>query len=163
MYLLSLLGVLLAFVWTIVYTGASWQNFVDLVSIVILLVVVFPVLVQSGLGKDFNNSFRLTLGKKKEASFKEMKRALEALGLVRKTLWYTSVFICCVSFIVVMHNLDDPANIGPNLAVCILVVAYAAVLNIILLPIEKQLKIRLIEFDETDLAEKETSSDSEGI
>lgn len=147
MFLLSLLGVILAFALNVMYSGIRWESFVDVVSLLVLLVVVIPVLVQTGLAKDFNNSFRLTIGRKKAASFKEIKRAAEAVSLVRKTLWNAGIFTTCISVITLLHRLDTPESIGPNLAVAILVLSYAAVLNIIFLPIEKQLEIRLIEFD----------------
>lgn len=147
MFLLSLLGVILAFALNVMYSGVRWETFVDLISLFVLLVVVIPVLVQTGLMKDFNNSFRLTIGRKKAADFKEIKRAVEAVSLVRKTLWNTGIFTSCLSVITIMNELSTPESIGPNLAVAILVLSYAAVLNIIFLPIEKQLKIRLIEFD----------------
>ncbi|MFW5672451.1 MAG: hypothetical protein ACOCM8_09215 [Acetivibrio ethanolgignens] len=147
MFLLSLLGVILVFTLSVMYSGIRWEYFVDLISIFVLLVVSISVLVQTGLMKDFNNSFRLTIGRKKAADFKEIKRAAEAVNLIRKILWNTGIFTACISLFTLMHDLDTPEAIGPNLVAAILVLSYAAVLNIIFLPIEKQLEIRLIEFD----------------
>lgn len=160
MFLMSLLTVLAAFYFCTLGAVPGWQIFVDFPSMVILLIVTIPALIQTGLLKDFNNSFRLTTGKKKAASFKEIKRAMEALSLVRKMLWYGAMFAIGISFMSFMCKLSDLTSIGPNLAVITLTLVYASFFNLLLLPMEKQLAVRLLEFDEEEaVKEVQTKED----
>lgn len=155
MFLLSFIALIVIAGMTLLSSQTSVTYLIDLPSLLILLFITVPVLIQTELLKDFNNSFRLTVGKKTEASFKEIKRAIAALELVRKTAFYTAVFSACVSVIIIMRNLTTPEKLGPTLAVAILTIVYAAFLNIIFLPMEKQLEVRLIEFDREEYTEEE--------
>lgn len=159
MFLISLLTVLVAFYFCTMGSVPSWKMFVDFPSLLILLVIVIPTLIQTGLLKDFNNSFRLTMGKKKTASFKELKRAMEALQLVRKTTWCAALFSVCVSLMSFLSSLSAPEALGPNLAVITLELVYASFINLLLYPMEKQLTVRLLEFDEDELTREEGKAD----
>lgn len=159
MFLVSFLAVILI-IGLSIGSVANIKYLIDLPSMIILLIVIIPSLIQTGLLKDFNNSFRLTVGKKSKGSFKEIKRAIAAIQLVRKNGVYAAVFSVCISFILIMTQLSTPEVLGPNLAVAVLSILYASLINIIFLPMEKQLEVQLIEFAEEvteglDLEEKE--------
>lgn len=147
MFLISFLAVILIMGLSI-GSVANVVYLIDLPSLIILLIVIVPSLIQTGLLKDFNNSFRLTIGKKSKGTFKEIKRAIAAIQLVRKSGVYAAVFSVCISFILIMTQLSTPETLGPNLAVAILSILYAALINIIFLPMEKQLEVKLIDFAE---------------
>lgn len=161
MFLISLLTVILAFYFCTLGAVPGWQIFVDFQSLFIILIIVIPALLQTGLLKDFNNSFRFTMGKKRAASFKEIKRAMEALNLVIKMSWCAALFAVAISFMSFMTNLSDKAAIGPNLAVITLIVGYASFINLLLFPMEKQLAVRLLEFDEEEQVKEEKLKEEE--
>ncbi len=148
MFLVSFLAAILIIGFCIGGSAMNIMYLIDFPSMIILLIVIVPSLIQTGLLKDFNNSFRLTIGKKSKGSFKEIKRAIAAVQLVRRSAVYAAVSSVCISFIIIMTQLSTPSALGPNLAVAILSILYAALINIIFLPMEKQLEVQLIEFAE---------------
>ena len=62
-----------------------------------------------------------------------------------------------------MTQLSTPEVFGLNLAVAVLSVMYAALINIMLLPMEKQLEVQLIEYAEevTESPELEEQANKE--
>ena len=64
-------------------SGVPVQHYIDTISLLILLFVAIPVLISTGLLKDFNNAFKLGLSRKKEATIREVKRAIEAVVLFK--------------------------------------------------------------------------------
>ena len=134
MFLLSFLAVILIIGFSISGSTMNITYLIDLPSMIILLIVIIPALIQTGLWKDFNNSFRLTVGKKLSGSFKEIKRAIAAVQLVRKSAMYAAIFSVCISFVIIMTQLSRPEVFGVNLAVAVLSILYAALINIIFLP-----------------------------
>ena len=151
MFLLSFIAVIFIIGLCMGFSGTALLYLIDIPSLIIIILPVFVALMQTGLWKDFNNSFRLTIGKKANASFKEIKQAISALQLVRKTVVYAAIFAFAVSIITILTQLTDMGALGPNLAVAVLSVVYAVFFNLIFLPMEKQLEVQLIEFDGEEL------------
>lgn len=147
MFLVSLIAVVFIIILCMGFSSMRLLYLIDIPTMLILVITLVTALLQTGLWKDFNNSFRLTIGKKAKASFKEIKRAIAALQLARKTVTNASLFTLGISIITIMTQLSEPETLGPNLAVAVLSVVYAAFFNIIFLPMEKQLEVQLIEFD----------------
>ncbi len=150
MFLISFLAVILIICINMIFSGLNITYFFDGPSLLILILIIIPTLIQTGLLKDFNNSFRLAMGRKNEASFKEIKRAIEALKLVRMVSMYTAIFTFCISIVIIIIQIDkinDPKIFLLNVSIAMIILIYAMLLNIIFLPMEKQLEVRLIEFD----------------
>lgn len=163
MFLLSFLAVILIIGLSMGDSAMDIRYLLDFPSMVILLIVIIPSLIQTGLLKDFNNSFRLIIGKKSNGTFREIKRAITAIQLVRKSAMNTAIFSACISFIVIMRQLSSPAQLGPNLAVAILSISYAAILNIVFLPMEKQLELQLIEYGSEEFGEKTEKQQNDSL
>ena len=163
MFLLSFLAVILIIGLSMGDSAMDIRYLLDFPSMVILLIVIIPSLIQTGLLKDFNNSFRLIIGKKSNGTFREIKRAITAIQLVRKSAMKTAIFSACISFIVIMRQLSSPAQLGPNLAVAILSISYAAILNIVFLPMEKQLELQLIEYGSEEFGEKTAKQQNDNL
>ena len=87
-----------------VVTGPSfsYQYYIDPISLVVLLMVGIPVLISTGLMKDFNNAFKLGLSKKKEATIREVKRAIEAVALFQKVMITTGIVSFFMSAVLVL-------------------------------------------------------------
>lgn len=175
MYLLSFLAVVVVSVFTIGLTvggvTGSWGGaylYFDTWSFAMLIILCVPILIGSGLFKDFNNAFRLAVKikakteteetevkqetKKKgktEASLPEVKHAIEAVSLVRKVLIAGGTFIVLLSLIAIFAYLNPEYYesgmhvVGINTAVALLPLVYAFAVDIFLLPIESRLKVRL--------------------
>lgn len=135
---LELVVFILVFVFNVICTqGASGVerilNFVDLPSLILILLLVIPTLVISGMGRDFLNAFSIG---KKEYAMRNLKRSLEAVQLVQKLVVCSSGISSIIAIVTILSQLDDLSTIGPNLAVAILVIFYAVILELFLIPLK---------------------------
>lgn len=119
---------------------------IDMPTLLLLLCITVPVLMSAGVLRDFGNVFRFVIGKKKADGIRELRRAEEAVSMAVKTIWYVAILISVAECIKMLTHLDDPTKIGPILCVSILVVLYAAAINILLISMRTQLRIQLIEY-----------------
>lgn len=159
MFFLSIIGVILTTIVIFALTGGLYAiaRVMDLATLLLLLIIFIPLLVSSGLWKDFNNAFRLGIGKKKAAGLLELKRAKEAVGLSIKIIVAGTVFIMAVSAVQVLYMLESPALLGPNLAVIILSLVYGMFVVLILLPLQSILNVKIQEY--ISAGEMEESAD----
>lgn len=155
MYLLSILSVI---VMVIVVCITSWGmnasyilRFLDVYTILWLVLFLVPLLISGGLLKDFNNAFRLGIGKKEAVSLTELKRAKESVSLTIKILIAVAVFISSIQSIFILYNIDDLSKLGPSLSVVILTFVYVMGITLILLPLQARLSVRIQEY----ISEKE--------
>lgn len=144
MYFVSIIAIIL--VTAILTFSVSIQSFIDLSSLLLVLLLAIPILVSSGLFRDFNNAFRIALSKKKNNSLIEIKRALEAVNLMVRAFPCISLFLFLVSMITVLHRMDTPATLGPAISVSLLCFIYGMAMALLLLPIKAILQVRIIEF-----------------
>lgn len=149
MYLISFIAVIVTIVlcsWDSWGQFSPFQYFMDLPTLILLLIICVPFLLSTGLIKDFNNAFRIVLGRKKETTLIELKRAVEAVTLTIKSILCTGSLITTMSLIMLIHLLDTPASLGPKISVCILSVVYVCIFILILLPLRAALNLRIIEY-----------------
>ena len=144
MYLLSVLGILVCFLLvSFTQPGLRLYEFVDGMSFMVMVVLVIP----TGFLKDLNNAFRLVWGKKKkDATLLELKRAKLAVEMVCRVLICSSVFVAIVQTIVLLHNMSDPAYLGPVISMILLAVLYAVVISLLMIPIRAKLEQRILEY-----------------
>ena len=114
-----------------------FTNFFDLPALILLLLLVVPMLVVSGSGRDFLNVFSIG---KKEYPIRSLKRSLEAVQLVQKLILYSSMISCIMAIVTILTCLEDTATLGPCLAVAMLIVFYAAVLELFLIPVKAKVQ-----------------------
>lgn len=146
MYLLSIACVILMTGVLGFVSGMDVGNLFDGISLLLLLLFLIPMLVSGGLLKDFNNAFRLGIGKRQPASLMELKRAKEAVGLAIKVSLAASAFIGVMSLSLVLFVVDDLASLGPSMAVSLIVLIYGMGLVLILLPLKSRLNLKIQEF-----------------
>ena len=96
-----------------------FTNFFDLPAMFLLLLLVVPMLVVSGSGRDFLNVFSIG---KKEYPIRSLKRSLEAVQLVQKLILYSSMISCIMAIVTILTCLEDTGTLGPCLAVGLRVV-----------------------------------------
>lgn len=146
MYLLSVLAIVLCFVFVQLVNPYSIMGFVDVTCILLLVVLVVPIMISAGLLKDLNNAIRLILGKKKETAMLELKRAKLAVDTMMKVSVCSSLFVTMVEVVVLLHNMSDPAMLGPMISLCLLSLLYAMIVSLLLLPIRAKLEQRILEY-----------------
>lgn len=134
------------------YGGFNMHSLVYLIdypSLIIILVFIAPMLFGNGMWKDFKRAFSL-LRKKYTCHLSELKRTLDVVEMIQKQLIYAGIIGMLLSIIHLLHMLSDPASIGPNLSVAILTILYAMILEMLLLPLQLEIKRRIIDYMEID-------------
>lgn len=121
----------------------------DIPSLVIVLVFTVPVLFKNGVWKDFKRACRL-LRKDYNCHLSELRRTLDVVEMMQKQIIYAGVICMLLSLITMLGNLSDLASVGPNVAVAILTMLYALILEMLLLPLQLEVKRRIIDYMEVD-------------
>lgn len=134
------------------YGGFNMRSLIYLIdfpSVIIILVFTAPMLFRNGMWRDFKRAFSL-LRKKYSCHLSELKRTLDVVEMMQKQLIYAGVIGMLLSLIHLLHILSEPASIGPNLSVAILTILYAMILEMLLLPLQFEVKHRIIDYMEID-------------
>jgi flagellar motor component MotA len=152
---LVLLGELLLFLaiflFNVVLGGDGLSTiawFLDLPSLLIIVLFLIPGLLIMGAWKDFTRSFSVGI---KKFSLLELKNIIEAVSAAQKLTIYGALFAIIISSVLLMGHLDDPASFGPKLAVCFLSGLYAVIIEFLLLPLRLNAEKKMNE--EMDLGE----------
>ena len=154
MYFLSMVSVILL---TAVMCGTCGMNvgyvgrYLDFNTILFLVLFLIPLLISGGLLKDFQNAFRLVIGKKEAKDLLELKRAKEAVSLTIKIMMVVSIFITAIQGIYVIYSMDDLTLLGPSFSVALLSIIYGMGIALILFPLQARLNVKIQEF----ISEKE--------
>ncbi len=129
--------------------GTSLVGFLDLPSLVLILVLTLPVLFRNGLGKDFLRAFKL-LKKSYHCRLGELRRTLDAVEMMQKQIIWAALIIMVVSFIQVLAHINALQLIGPNVAVVCLSILYVSMMELLLLPLQFEVKRRIIDYMEEE-------------
>lgn len=146
MCILSMVAMVLFMVLLLVVSGGAVRTFIDLPTIILMLVVIIPMLISTGLFKDFNNGLRLGITKKMPRTVTEIKRAIEAVKLVMTASLVTGIFISIAGMIIVFVNVGDMAVLLPNVSVALIGVIYGIIIYLLLLPFRTILNLKLINY-----------------
>ncbi len=122
---------------------------IDLPSLVIILILTVPVLLRGGMWKDFKRAWKL-LRKDYTCHLGELRRTLDVVEMVQRQVIYAGIISLLMSLIAILHNLSDPTRLGPNMAVAILTMLYAVCFEMLLLPLQLEVKRRIIDYMEED-------------
>lgn len=114
--------------WT--FSSISW--FIDLPSLLLLMLILIPGLLVMGEWKNFIKAFSVGI---KDYSLLDLKNIIGAVDAAQKLTIYGALFSIIISGVLIMGRLDDMSTIGPNLAVCFLSGLYAVILEFFLLPL----------------------------
>ena len=129
--------------------GVILTSLLDFPSLVGLLILTLPILLRSGMWKDFVRGFKM-LRKSYSCSLADLKRTQDVIELLQKQIIYAAVIITSFSVIIVLGCLQTPSVIGVNLAVALITVLYAAIMEMLLLPIHIEVKRRIIDYMEAE-------------
>lgn len=137
---------------TLGYEGMELYRFsylIDLPSLVIILIFTVPVLLRGGMWMDFKRAWKL-LRKNYTCHLGELRRTLDVVEMVQKQVIYAGIISVLMSLITILRNLSDPMSLGPNMAVAILTMLYAVCFEMLLLPLQLEVKRRIIDYMEED-------------
>lgn len=111
-------------------SAITW--FIDLPSLILIILILIPGLLIMGEWKSFIKSFSVGI---KEYKLLELKNIIGAVSAAQKLVIFGALFAIIISGVLLLGNLSDPSTIGPNLAVCFLSGFYAVIFEFFLLPL----------------------------
>lgn len=119
----------------------------DFPTLVCILGMSLPILARRGAWRDLLRAFRM-LKKTFVCTLAELKRTKEAVELMQKQILYAGIITAILGLIYLLSQLTDLSQLGPYLAVTILAVLYTAVLELLLLPLQHEVKSRIVDYME---------------
>ena len=146
--------VLLILVFAILIFGSSFGIsaalwFVDLPSLILIMVILIPGLIIMGEWKDFLKAFSVGIRKYR---LLELKNIIEAVSAAQKLTIFGALFAIIISVIIILGQLNDLEALGANLAVCMMAGLYAVIIEFFLLPLRLNAERRMNE--EMDLEDE---------
>ncbi len=148
LHLISVIALLVVSVGIMFTWTPDWRHvlvaLIDAPSLLQLLLFDLTILIGSGLQKDLINALRLLGTEKREGSEEELRRALEAVCLLRKASVCSGFFFLLFETVpILMVWFTTPSKLGPMLAVAVLTNLYAQALSLLLLPAQSRLRLKL--------------------
>lgn len=113
---------------------------IDFQSLIVILGITIPVLLLSGLFKDFIKSFRLLTLSENPFSKIELKKMQASIKLTIKLLGFSGILAAFVGIIASLNGFTDMTILFSNLAISLIAPLYSLLFIIILLPIEAKIK-----------------------
>lgn len=135
----SILGFIL-FILTLILIFSPMAIVIDFPSLIVILGITIPVLLLSGLFKDFIKSFRLLTLSENPFSKIELKKMQASIKLTIKLLGFSGILAAFVGIIASLNGFTDMAILFSNLAISLIAPLYSVLFIIILLPIEAKIK-----------------------
>ena len=138
------LVVVFAYAGVVFVCGSTAWLYVDLPSLVI--VPVLPVLYMAAIYgfAGVAGAFRVPFSER--ASVGELARSLAFFKSLGRSFWLFGAMGMCLGLIEVLRNLTEREKLGPNLAIAILTILYAATFNLLLVqPFSANARKRLAE------------------
>lgn len=129
--------------------GVVLTSLLDFPSLVGLLILTLPILLRNGMWKDVVRGFKL-LRKGYTCSLADLKRTLDVVELLQKQILYAAAILTTFSMIIVLGFLSAPETMGVNTAVALITVLYAAIFEMLLLPMHVEVKRRIIDYMEAE-------------
>jgi len=137
---------------------SSYAFFIDIVTLVVFLLTICATVIISGEFGTLIKSKNALISKKYYLSNNDKERAITLYKVLAKVIVCTAVIMIVSTTIIMLGTLDDPAMLGPFMAVSLLSILYAAVLLLIFVyPAQIILKNR------TNIGEKRVISEKEVI
>jgi len=148
MYWIGLLVVIVLAGWIFAGNGGL-MVVLDIPSILLLLGLVLSLLAASGLMKDFLRVFRVVKGKTSVFTRTELEKSLLAVRLTMKLLLGSGVFGTMTGAIFIFAQVSEIFSMPKALSVSGIILLYAILLWLILLPLQSHLESRLLEPDDS--------------
>lgn len=143
---------LIVFFFTISLSEARFgaiPYFIEIPSLLMILVILIPGLFITGVMKDFIKSFSVGI---KHFSLLELKNIIGAVSTAQKLILYGALFAIITESILLMGYLSDLRAIGPNLAIIFLAGFYAVLLEFLIMPLKLNAERKMNE--EMDLGDE---------
>lgn len=160
MYLLAILVFLAVIVLTVGLNcglaGVSMSIFVDIPSLLIVLLIVIPILLGAGVWKDVISAFRMLLTRKWDVTLYELRCAEHGLKVLMASLLAAGSFGTVCSLLAVLGYVPQSGGmemeaICANLEVASIPFFYSLLFLLLLIPLKALVKRHILDFMERDL------------
>lgn len=142
MYLISTILFLVFLVFSVSFWSMA-SIYIDPPSLILIIAFTVPILCASGLQRDFLKSFKLMLRKENPFSEVELKRMLQSVKLVIKTLFFSGILGTLIGN---MALLNSGTFIAAHFSITMITCLYALIFIIMLMPLESRIKAILDTF-----------------
>lgn len=134
-FILELVFIIIAVAFTgITCMGYNWLVFfIDIPSLISLLIVIIPGLLIMGKGKDFIKAFSVGT---KDYTILELKDIIQSIDACQKLTLYGALLSLTIAIVAVLIHVDKLELLGPNLAVAVITIFYTAIIELLLLPLK---------------------------
>lgn len=156
--IMEVVSIVLGMVLLGVSGGGRVVFLIDFPSLIIILAFTVPVLLRGGVWRDFVRAWKL-LRKNYTCHLSELRRTLDVVEMMQKQVGYAGILSMLLTAIQILHMLSDPTSLGPLCAVAILTVVYAVIIEMLLLPLQLEVKRRIIDYMDMG-GEEETAAES---
>lgn len=144
-FLFSVLGIIPILLLSRITSGGL-ICFYNPIGFVLFIVTTIPILLISGLLRDFIKVLFSSKTKIKSFTYIELKNSYEAVNLVIATFLILGLFLSLSSAVALIFNWDNLQFAGPNLFSLLTSLYYAFLLSFILIPVDLQLKLLLLSY-----------------
>ncbi|MDR0375809.1 MAG: hypothetical protein LBH85_08830 [Treponema sp.] len=128
-YVFAVAAMGIAFMLSVWSLGGLLRGYVD--SVCLLITVVFPLIYQWALFgfRALKNAF--TAGFRKDVSLEDLDQARLFFKSYAKVVWFSALSLVIIGMVAMLRYLEDRSALGPNMAMTLLSILYAAMLQII--------------------------------
>ncbi|MCT4509519.1 MAG: hypothetical protein N4A48_12345 [Tepidibacter sp.] len=123
--------------------GSEVRLFVDIPSLILIILFTFPMLILADLFQDFIRGYKIATGSF-EYTLKELKASKNAMDLCIKLVYISSVIGAIIGFVSSIRYIGDLSKVGPAIAVSILTVFYAFIINLVQHAVSAKIKKEII-------------------
>jgi flagellar motor component MotA len=144
--LFAVLAIGISAVLTILFSGGLIADFLDLSAV--LITVIFPFIYQWAFFGPSVIKKAFTAGFKESASMEDIKTAQLFFKSYAKIVWFSVLLPIVIGTITMLKHLEDPTMLGPNMAMILISLLYAIIIELtIIIPHLIILKRRITELN----------------
>lgn len=160
-------SVIILMFWIPGVPGGQWEGLtyiLDWPTLICMLIIILPILLKEGVGKDFLRAFKL-LKKEYKCSFSELRHSLDVVEMMQKQILCAGCIVSFQGTFAMLYHLSDLSSIGPNLSIALLSILYTGMFELLMLPLQIEAKRRIVDYieQEQDTEESEKELDAEKI
>jgi flagellar motor component MotA len=145
-YLFAVLAMGISIVLTVLFSGGIITACLDLPSA--LITIILPLIYQWALFGPSMIKKAFTTGFKKSASMEDIKKSQLFFKSYAKILWFSVLLPVIIGTVMILKYLEDRTMLGPNMAMTLLSLLYATIIEVaVIIPYLVILKRRIIELD----------------
>ncbi|MDR0597108.1 MAG: hypothetical protein LBG14_01210 [Treponema sp.] len=143
-YFLAVLVLAFSFAGSVFMTGGTLHGYLDVPGI--LIMALFPFVYQCLLFGFSTVKLAFAAGFRKDATVERITKAQLFFKSYGRIVWVTAFSVVVIAMVAILKNLEDPAALGPNMALAFLSLLYGGILHLaVIIPNSIFLKRRLIE------------------